>query len=102
MALSQRTDDTSMQTTLSTKQKLAAVEAELAALQVAEDAMQEDDASAITTKTTASTHQALAEARAQIALLLANAPLGRLITRNKAPVLPTPTDIETGDVGQNN
>jgi hypothetical protein len=77
----------------STKQKLVAVEAELATLQVTEDAMQEDNASAITTKTTESTLQALHDARAQLALLLNKAPPGTIITPNKAPVPLKPTDV---------
>jgi hypothetical protein len=63
--------------------------------------MQEDDDSVITTKTTASTHQALAEARAQLALLSNKAPPGHFITPNKAPVLLKLSDTETGNVGKN-
>jgi hypothetical protein len=62
--------------------------------------MQVDDPSVATNKTTAATHQALAAARASLALLQNANASGIFVSPDKVPDNPRPTDTEPGGVGQ--
>jgi hypothetical protein len=99
-----------MKTTASTTQALADAQAQLDELQATTptipakatnaDEMQVNDPLIATHKTTASTHKALAAALASLALLQNYNASGILISPNKVPDNPRPTDTEPGGVGQ--